>query len=195
MLIGGFQPFSLSDFPGKTAAIIFTQGCNFRCPYCHNKSLCTTNQEENSTSREQILSYLAKRQGKLEGVVITGGEPCLQLELQDFILSIKDLGFSVKLDTNGSKPEAVYDLLERQLLDYIAMDIKAPIAKYDLLSGCSVDIDAVIQSMQCISSSSVPHHFRTTVDLRYLNEQDVLEIEEMIPNQSKFVRQKCLPVT
>ena len=126
--IGGLQKCSLIDYPEKLAAIIFTQGCNFKCPYCHNPELNAA--QGNPFDKRMILEFLKTRVGKLDGVVITGGEPTLHKNLPDFIAKIKGLGFCVKLDTNGTNPEMLKRLLDEKLIDYVAMDIKAPIQKY-----------------------------------------------------------------
>ena len=130
-IIGGIQKTSLIDFPGKIAAVVFTQGCNFRCGYCHNPSLAVSSPHwENRLSHKDILSFLQTRIGKLDGIVISGGEPTIQSGLYDFIKEIKNMGFLVKLDTNGTNPQVLERLINDNLLDYIAMDIKAPLEKY-----------------------------------------------------------------
>ena len=132
-IIGGIQKTTLIDFPQKVAAIVFTQGCNFRCGYCHNPELIETCHSElvsEAFSNEKIFSFLKTRIGKLDGVVITGGEPTIQKDLYDFVKKIKSMGFSVKLDTNGTNPAIIEKLIKENLLDYIAMDIKAPLNKY-----------------------------------------------------------------
>jgi pyruvate formate lyase activating enzyme len=190
MLIGGLQRFSLSDFPGKTAAIVFTQGCNFRCPYCHNRSLWPLyGATSPDVTTDRVLAYLERRKGLLGGVVVTGGEPTLQPDLSIFINDIRMLGFSVKLDTNGSRPEIVSGLLEERLVDYIAMDIKAPLEKYASLCGLPVDTNAICQSIEIITASGVAHHFRTTHFPPLLSEQDLAEIKAMLPSQAKHVVQ------
>ncbi|MGC9053845.1 MAG: anaerobic ribonucleoside-triphosphate reductase activating protein, partial [Candidatus Hydrogenedens sp.] len=126
MKIGGFQPFSLSDFPNCVSAIVFTQGCNFRCPFCHNPSLVLPELFLPPIPEEALIAFLNERKGKLDGVVITGGEPTIQSDLMKFVSEIKGLGYKVKLDTNGSNPEILKELIENNLLDYVAMDVKAP---------------------------------------------------------------------
>ena len=160
MLIGGFQPFTLSDYPGRPAAIVFTQGCNFRCPYCHNRSLRPLSVAKPSPhTTKMVLEFMSHRQGKLKGVVITGGEPTLQDDLPKFLQELKRMEFSVKLDTNGSRPEVVTALLADGLVDYIAMDIKAPLEKYALLCGRSVDTNAINRSISIVASGGVPFPF------------------------------------
>ena len=135
-IIGGVQKTTLIDFPGKIAAIVFTHGCNFRCGYCHNPSLLLNKEKVvNNYTTKDFFSFLQTRIGKLDGVVITGGEPTLQSGLYDFIKEIKQMGFAVKLDTNGTNPDVIEKLLNDNLLDYIAMDIKAPLEKYSQITG------------------------------------------------------------
>ena len=141
-IIGGLQKTTLVDFPQKVAAIVFTQGCNFRCGYCHNPELLSI-KEQNDYNTEQFFEFLKTRQGKLDGVGITGGEPTLQSGLYDFVRKIKDLGFAVKLDTNGTNPAILEKLLQDNLLDYIAMDIKAPVEKYSEITGVKVDTEKI----------------------------------------------------
>ena len=151
MKIGGFQKLpNLLTIRGKIAAVIFTQGCNFRCPYCHNPELVLPELFENEIPFDEILDFLKFRKEKLEGVVITGGEPTLQSDLKPAIRRIKALGYSVKLDTNGTNPEILKDLIGEKLLDYIAMDIKAPFEKYGELAGVETDIEKIKQSVRII---------------------------------------------
>ncbi len=160
MKLGGLQKLTLLDFPQKVACTVFTPGCNFRCPFCHNASLVLS--EDDEFSVDEFFSFLKKRQGLLEGVCITGGEPLLQKDIEDFIREIKNLGFLVKLDTNGSFPEKLSKLLP--LLDYVAMDIKNSPKKYLITAGVDYDIlDKVNQSIQILRSSCTEYEFRTTV--------------------------------
>ena len=161
-IIGGIQKTTLVDFPGKVAAIVFTQGCNFRCGYCHNPELLE-HSKNSDFNKNDFLDFLKTRIGKLDGVVITGGEPTLQKGLYDFIKEIKSLGFAVKLDTNGTNPIIVEKLINDNLLDYIAMDIKAPFDKYTKITGVGVDIENIKRSIELIKNSSVDYEFRTTV--------------------------------
>ncbi len=187
MLIGGLQPFTLSDFPGRTAAIAFAQGCNFRCPFCHNRQLwspaCKDGQR---VFEEDVLALLTNRRGYLSGLVITGGEPTLQADLLSFIRHVKRLGMAVKLDTNGSRPEILEMLLDEALVDHIAMDVKAPWNKYELLCGVEVDPSAIRQSIGIIAASTVAHHFRTTHIKALLDQTDVKAIRDMLPPHSEF---------
>jgi pyruvate formate lyase activating enzyme len=188
MKIGGMQPCSFSDYPGKVAAVLFTQGCNFRCPFCHNGSLLSKKGNE-SYSEEEVFTFLKMRKGKLDGVVITGGEPTQHRDLPEFIRRIKQLGFLVKLDTNGSNPSMVEELLEENLIDYLAMDIKAPLNKYDSLCGVQVNTGLISKSISIIGSSKVAHHFRTTNVKPLLKKDDFKNLLDLVPGNSKHITQ------
>ncbi len=189
MLIGGLQRFSLCDYPGRVAAVVFTQGCNFRCPFCHNGHLLSRNGSGQSPDAGEVLNFLASRGRRLGGVVISGGEPTLQEDLAGFAGEIRELGLPVKLDTNGSRPEVLETLLTAGLVDYIAMDIKAPLAKYDRLCGGTVDTAAVRASIDMIGGSGVAHHFRTTFVRPLLDEEDLARLRKLVPPSSKHVVQ------
>lgn len=191
MRIGGFQAFSLSDFPGRTAAILFTQGCNFRCPFCHNGSLIPTAGEPGKIIPEtRVLEFMQLRRGTLDGLVVTGGEPTLQPDLPAFLRRIKVMGFEIKLDTNGSHPEVLRNLLLENLVDFIAMDIKAPFEIYDLLTGVRTPLKKVKESIELIAKSGVTHEFRTTFAAPLLSGNDVLSIKDMVPRGSPHRLQK-----
>ncbi len=194
MRFGGFQPFSLSDYPGHIAAIAFAQGCNFRCPFCHNGDLLSFDPYEKTLYPErEILNMLRKRQGKLEGLVVTGGEPTLQLDLPRFLKLVKDIGYKIKLDTNGSQPLMLSRLIADRLVDYIAMDIKAPLAKYNRLSGTTVATERIEESIAIIAWSKLPHHFRTTAVTPLLTPADMHAIQQMVPSGSELVIQTFNP--
>ncbi len=182
MIIGGFQRFTLSDFPGRSAAIVFTSGCNFRCPWCHNKSLIMPAGE--GYREDTVLGFLEKRREMLDGVVITGGEPTMHDDLPGFIGRIRRLGLQVKLDTNGSSPGMLRDLLDSSMLDYIAMDVKAPPGKYHALCGVQVDLANIAESISLIAGSGVEHEFRTTRVPHMLTGADLYAIMSMIPGGS-----------
>ena len=191
MLIGGFQRFSLSDFPGRSCAIVFTQGCNFRCPWCHNASLIPGSSRTKTTfSEDLILGFLASRAGMLDGVVITGGEPTVQHHLPDFARRIKSLGYAVKLDTNGSLPRMLSRLLGAGLVDYVAMDVKAPLGRYSALAGIQTPTEAIAESISLIAGSGVGHEFRTTLVDGMLSESDIPAIRSLLPPGSKHKIQK-----
>ncbi|MCK5148729.1 anaerobic ribonucleoside-triphosphate reductase activating protein [bacterium] len=162
MNIAAFQKVSLTDFPGKIAAIIFTQGCNLSCKYCHNPSLISHCIDEN-VDTEQILSFLEKRKTQLNAVVITGGEPLLQSELYSVIVSIRKLGYHIKIDTNGTLPNQLHKLLQTGCIDYVAMDFKADNAKWPILTG-NIDLySSTLESLNIIANSSVPFEIRLTL--------------------------------
>lgn len=163
MRIGGFVPCSLSDFPGRLAAVVFTQGCNWRCPWCHNPSLVYPEKFGRSLDEEGVWSKLALRVGKLDGVVVSGGEPTLQPDLAAFLKRAKTLGFQTKLDTNGSRPAVVRALLEQGLVDYVAMDLKAPWKRYGEAAGVDVDIVALQETVALLREKQVEHQLRTTL--------------------------------
>lgn len=163
MKICGLQKTTLLDFPGRVAATIFTGGCNFRCPFCHNSELLGSEAEEYE-SQEDILAFLNKRKSILKGVCITGGEPTLQPDLEDFIRSVRNLGLAVKLDTNGYRPHILKDLCEKGLLDFVAMDIKAGRDHYGEVTGADgLSMERIDESIGFLLSGSVPYEFRTTV--------------------------------
>ena len=168
MNIYGLQKTSLLDYPEHISAILFTGGCNFNCPFCQNSSLLHPGASE-LLDTEGIFSFLEKRSGILEGVVITGGEPTIWPDLPDFIRRIRDLGLKVKLDTNGSRPELIRYLLEHHLLDYIAMDVKASPEHYSQVSGVAVPMEPIRESIQLIMESKLPYEFRITI-VRELHE-------------------------
>jgi len=179
MIFGGLQRFSLIDYPGELAAIVFTVGCNFRCPYCHNPELVNGTAEKIPES--DVLSFLSKRQGKLTAVSVTGGEPTLHgKELLSFIKMVKDLGYKVKIDTNGTNPELLEILIKEKFIDYIAMDIKAPLDKYSEIVRAKVDIFLIKKSIDLILNGEVPYEFRTTVLKGMLGENDIKEILKII---------------
>ncbi len=174
MIIGGFQKTSLIDYPNKIAAIVFTQGCNFRCGYCHNPELAELKKTEFKT--EEILDFLESRIGKLDAVVITGGEPTLHGGLTDFIREVKHMGYLVKLDTNGTNPNLLASLIENELIDYIAMDVKAPLYKYEEITKSNIKTETIYSSIKIIMESKINYEFRTTL---VNGELDISDLEEM----------------
>ncbi|MBU1991961.1 anaerobic ribonucleoside-triphosphate reductase activating protein, partial [Patescibacteria group bacterium] len=208
MFIGGLQKISLLDYPGYLAAIIFTQGCNFRCQFCYNPQLVlpisgdnfkyTGFNINNDQSQEDHLEYkeddlfvfLKSRVDKLDAVVITGGEPTIHKDLVDFIIKIKDLGFLVKLDTNGSNPEVIKELINKKLVDYFAMDIKASKEKYQQVAGAQVDWEKIKESVKIIMTSNLPYEFKTTVVPEFFDQSDIQSIGELIAGANKWYLQK-----
>ena len=182
MKIGGFNKFSLIDYPGKVSAVIFTQGCNFRCPFCHNRELVLPELFQECIPEDEISDFLLKRKKQLDGVVITGGEPTIQNDLIEFISEIKNMGFLIKLDTNGSQPKTIQKLINSGSVDYIAMDIKAPLEKYHQLIGVNFDRKAIEKSIELIRSSKIDFEFRTTVVKPFLKLEDLDQIKKIIGN-------------
>ncbi len=194
MKIGGFNKFSLSDYPGHVAAVVFTQGCNFRCPFCHNGSLIPGDVPMRLLiPEEKVFEFLENRSSQLDGVVVTGGEPMIQPDLPVFIHRIKTIGFLIKLDTNGSRPEVLRRLLKEKLIDYIAMDIKAPLDIYGRLTGTHTSVSRIQESIELIDRSGIAHEFRTTVVKSLLSPQDLLSIRKLIPPASTHRLQKFRP--
>ncbi len=188
MKILGLQKLTILDFPSKVACIVFTAGCSFRCPFCHNASLVKC--EGDVVKEEEILAYLKKRQGILDGVVITGGEPTVQPDLLDFIKKIKELGYSVKLDTNGYHPEALEMILKAGVLDYVAMDIKNSKEKYSLITGVpNVDLSRIEKSVELIKNGGVAYEFRTTVMEEFHTAQDIVAISKWIAGAKRYFLQ------
>ncbi|MBQ8002145.1 MAG: anaerobic ribonucleoside-triphosphate reductase activating protein [Clostridia bacterium] len=186
MTFSGFQKLTLLDFPGTVACTLFTKGCNFRCPFCHNASLVNLT-DTPAYSEEEILAFLKKRQGILEGVCITGGEPLLHSELPAFIAKVKALGYKVKLDTNGSFPNRLIALVEEGLVDYVAMDVKNSFEKYPLTAGCeTLNLQPIEQSIDFLLTKKVAFEFRTTVTAQTHTEEDILKIAERIKGADKY---------
>ena len=189
-MIHGFNKTTLLDYPGHLAATIFLGGCNFRCPFCHNASLVLAPNSQPIISKEEVLSTLRKRIGILEGVCITGGEPSLYPGLIDLIKEIKDLGFLVKLDTNGTNPNTIKYLLESNLIDYIAMDIKNCKEKYSLSSGIkNTVIDKISESISLLINSNIDYEFRTTVVKNLHDASDFIKIGEWIEGANAYFLQ------
>lgn len=192
MFIGGLEKTTLVDFPNKVACIVFLVGCNFKCPYCYNKEL-TSNILFKKSSRtlipeEDFFSFLEKSKMLLEGVVITGGEPTCSPGIIDFVKKIKLKGFQVKFDTNGSNPQILKKLIDNNLLDYIAMDIKAPLKKYKLVTNSQISKKNILESISLIINSNIPHEFRTTLFPK-LSFDDFKEMALLIPNQKWFLQE------
>lgn len=193
MKIGGLQKVSLIDYPGKVGAVVFTQGCNFHCPYCHNPELVTPALFQEPIPEEDILAFLKTRRGKLDAVTVTGGEPTLHEDLSSFLQQIKDLGFLVKVDTNGSFPAMIRILLEKELVDYFAMDLKGPLNKYEILIQAKIKTATIKETIALITDSGVPHEFRTTLVASLLTGKDIMKIAGLIPSAQKYVLQKFVP--
>jgi len=195
MKLGGWQRCSLIDFPGKVSAVLFTKGCSFRCPFCHNPGLVLPQQFDNDhLSEEMVFDFLKGRQGKLDGVVISGGEPTIHADLPDFIRAIKALGFAVKLDTNGDHPDIIEQLVTEKLVDYWAMDRKASLPRYEKISGVKIDIQDIVKSSNLIMHSDVPYEFRTTLVRELHPKEEATLIAQEIEGADRYVLQQFRPL-
>lgn len=200
MLIGGLERLSLLDFPDCLSAIVFTQGCNFRCHFCYNpmlvwpfQSQIGVNQSGQPLIKEaDLFAFLSTRVGKFDGVVISGGEPTLHADLPDFILKIKELGFKVKLDTNGTNPDMLERLITDQAVDYVAMDIKAPWAKYQAIVGVDIDYQKLAKSVIILAEGKVPYEMRSTLAPAWHSPADIKLMAEQIPADALWYLQKFL---
>ena len=189
MVIAGLQKLTTTDFPGVIAAIVFTQGCNLKCPYCQNSGLIPISISESSSnlSQEEFFEFLAKRKKVLEGIVITGGEPLVQKDLKEFIQKIKALGYLIKLDTNGTNPEKLKELLDENLVDYVAMDVKNDFTTYDKTSGtASINMTNIQQSIQTLKESNVPHEFRTTIVKEFHTADNIQKIASYLGKEQRY---------
>lgn len=189
-IINGLQKSTLIDFPKKIASIVFSQGCNFRCGYCHNPELLSLNLPAEQIPAQEVFDFLKTRKGKLDGIVVTGGEPTLQSGLYDFVKEIKDMGFLVKLDSNGTNPKILEKLITDKLLDYIAMDIKAPLEKYSEITNVKVNTDNIQKSINLIMGSPVDYEFRTTVIKSQLSFEDFEKIGKLLKGAKRYYLQK-----
>ena len=189
MIISGMQKLTLVDYPGHTACLIFTQGCNFRCPFCHNRDLVIGTDNSNKIDEQVLFDYLDKRKGLIDGVCISGGEPLLQKDIKLFIKKIREKGYKIKLDTNGSKPEVLQDLIESNLVDYVAMDVKNIFSKYDETIGCKSNLEDIKKSISILKSSNIDYEFRTTIAKELHSLEDIRGILEYLGNDVKYYLQ------
>lgn len=187
MNIQGFQKLTLLDFPGSMACLVFTGGCNLRCPFCHNAGLVRAPLEFPNAETE-VLEYLERRKGILNGVCISGGEPLLQPDIAEFIAKVKKHGYRVKLDTNGSLPKKLGELLETGLVDYVAMDIKSAPDTYNIASGCDIPFEVFEKSMEILKKSGVEYEFRTTVVKGIHKAEDIEKIAKLLGNERWFLQ-------
>jgi len=191
-IFAGLQKLTLLDFPGYVACTLFTRGCNMRCPFCHNSALVTRANEQKLYTNEEILSFLKKRQGILDGVAITGGEPTLAVGLAEFLEQVRALGYKIKLDTNGTRPDVLRGFVSRGLVDYVAMDIKNTREKYGATVGfeAGYDLSPIEESIEFLMGNTVDFEFRTTVSKTFHTENDVVEIAKWIQGDEKFFLQQ-----
>lgn len=190
MKICGLNKTTLLDYPGRVACTIFLGGCNFRCPFCQNSGLVLHPGQQPEISREEILAFLKKRRGILDGVCITGGEPTLAEDLPDFLQQIKELGYKIKLDTNGSRPDTVKSLAKDGLIDMVAMDIKACPDNYPFLTGLShPDMDSVFETVHFLMNGNIDYEFRTTVVKELHSEKDFREIGQWLAGAKAYYLQ------
>jgi len=180
MKIAGLEKFSLIDYPKKISCIIFLFGCNFRCGFCHNPEL-VLGKNEGSFSEEEILNFLEKRKKQLDGVCISGGEPLMTLK-KSFVKKIKDLGYFVKIDTNGSFPERLKDFLEEKLVDFVAMDLKSSPKNYSKVAGVLVDLKKIEESIKLIVNSGVDYEFRTTIVEGFHSKEEIKDLGKWVKN-------------
>ncbi len=192
MIIKGLQRLTLIDYPDKLACTVFTFGCNFRCPYCHNPELVIDDGRK-AIEEKEILEFLLERKNFLEGICLTGGEPTLYDDLPDFLSEVKELGFSVKLDTNGTSPQMLERLIEGRLVDYIAMDIKAPREKYETVTQVSVKSRDIQKSIELICDGKIDYELRTTVVPSLLGLNEILAIGQWLSGARRFVLQQFKP--
>lgn len=186
MNIGGITKNSFVDYPGKIAAVLFATGCNYDCWYCHNRALLT---QKEVLDNNEVLDFLYKRRGQLDAVVFSGGEACMQKGLHEMMSEIKEMGYLIKLDTNGAYPEVIKDLLKKGLLDFIAMDIKAPLEKYETVICARADTGAVTESIKIIMESGIDHEFRTTC-IPQLSVSDIEEVAETVAGAKQYALQQ-----
>ena len=191
----GWVRTSLIDYPDHIATVLFTGGCNFRCPMCHNADLVLRPGEMETLPEEEVWGFLARREGLVDGVVVTGGEPTLQPDLAPFLRQLKEANLDVKLDTNGYRPDVLAALLSEGLLDHVALDVKASPDKYSLLAGLTdVDVTRIEQSIALLKESDIAYEFRTTVVPGLLDEDDIVSIARWITGAQQYALQQFRPI-
>lgn len=193
MRFGGLQKTSLIDFPGRTAAVLFAQGCNLRCPYCHNSQLVDPRCFATPLDETELWSFLKRRRNQLEGVVVSGGEPTIWDDLPDVLARLRELGYAVKLDTNGTRPEVLRHILRAELVDYIAMDVKAPLDTYNQLAGKPVPTAPLRESIWLLKQSGIACEFRTTVIPGLHTTKEIKQIAEAVRGASVYAVQEFSP--
>lgn len=189
MKIGGLMKLTLLDYPEKVACTVFTVGCNFRCPFCHNASLVQQRDCQQLTP-EQVLEFLSKRKNVLEGMCLTGGEPLIHNGVDDFLLKVKQLGYKIKLDTNGAFPQQLAKLIDQGLVDYVAMDVKNCLQLYNQTAGCNVDLQSIKLSVEILKQGKVDYEFRTTVTQNFHSSQAMAELAQWLTGAKRYFLQK-----
>ena len=193
--IKGLEKFAPKDFPGFISSTVFLGGCNFRCPYCHNRDLVLNPEKLPTFPLDFFLDYLASRRGWLEGICVTGGEPLLHDDLEDFLALLKERGLLVKIDTNGSFPSKLKRLIRKGVVDQIAMDVKAPLERYQEVSGSKVKGETILRSIDIIKNSGLKYVFRSTVVPGLVGADDIEKISQMLNGADTFQIQQFIPVT
>ena len=192
MFIKGFQKLSLIEYPGKISAIIWTGDCNFRCPFCYNRDIVLNYKKMKTIPGKEVIDFMSTRKSLLDAIAITGGEPTLQKDLPEFAKKIKDMGFLLMLETNGSNPRMIKELIDKKLVDYIAMDIKAPLKKYAKVTGRKVNKKNIQKSIDIIRNSGVDYEFRTTVIPKFFKKEDALVIGKWLKGSKNYYLQQFM---
>ncbi|MBW2993373.1 anaerobic ribonucleoside-triphosphate reductase activating protein [Candidatus Woesearchaeota archaeon] len=190
MNIRGLQKTSLIDYSPNSVSVVFTGGCNFRCPFCHNPDLVLRHEEIPRIEKQEIFRFVSEKKQWIDGVCITGGEPCMQKELPEFCSALKELGLLVKVDTNGTFPEVLKYLIENKLVDYIAMDIKSPLEDYDKAAGVKADKEKIKKSIELIRNSGLDYEFRTTIVPGLIGKKEIFRIAKMLNSSKRFCIQQ-----
>ncbi|MGA2800499.1 MAG: anaerobic ribonucleoside-triphosphate reductase activating protein [Candidatus Micrarchaeaceae archaeon] len=190
MIIGGLQKVSLIDYPGRVSAVVFTRGCNFRCRYCHNPALVLPERYCTPIPEGHVMSFLESRRKLLDGVVITGGEPTIQAGLPEFMRTVKGMGYLVKLDTSGVSPDVLEPIIKKGLVDYIAMDIKAPLEKYSTVTATNVDMEKLRRSISLIKGGGIDYEFRTTVASSLTSADDIASMAKSLSGAKRYILQR-----
>jgi pyruvate formate lyase activating enzyme len=191
MTLGGIQRVSLIDYPNTVACVLFTRGCNFRCPFCHNPDLVVPSLYRKPLDTAHVDSFLVRRGKKLDGVVVSGGEPTIQEDIVCYLKKLKCSGYKVKLDTNGGRPDVLERIVADGIVDYIAMDVKAPLDRYKKLCGVPVDVGRIKDSISLIKGSGLLHEFRTTVIKPLLGLRDLIRIRTLLGNGEPYRLLPC----
>lgn len=191
MILCGYEKFSMVDFDGKIACTVFTGGCNFRCPFCHNAPLVVGDVKSQQIDENEVFDYLQKRKGLVDAVCVTGGEPTLQPDLCDFLAKVRSMGYATKLDTNGLRPDVLKAVLDDKLVDYVAMDVKNSPEKYAQTVGVqNVDMGKILSSIQLLKDSGIDFEFRTTLIKEFHTADDVQKIAYLVSGAPRYFMQK-----